>query len=376
MMRASSRLLVALLAACALAFGACSQPADSSADVAPSADPPRRVGPEGAEDGGLPADTADAEASDAGDAAVKPDIVRKVMVIDFDPVLTTRGGMKISQARGWLDPKTEMQHVAEWFVSTTRGRFGFEIVSHQTVNEFPLLTGGFRYTESGYLAVLADPSKARRPDGADYNAILTRFKACEALNAGTIDELWLIGGPWYGYYESRLAGPNAFFYNAPVLTGTTCARLMPIMGFNPEAGFANAIHDFGHRTESTMAFVYGGWSQNSLASAWDRFGLVASQSPAFGFSGCGTTHRPPNALQDYEYDATRSTSSTCGEFGKYPNMLPAGQSLQPVTCAAWGCTDLGYYEWWFRQLPRKAGVGPDGKTMDWLRAAMDPNHAL
>lgn len=346
----------------------------------PTSTPPSRADtPDTAdvEDGGLPSDTADGAPSGGVDGGgAKPELVRKVMVIDFDPILTTRAGVKASKAFGWLDPVAEMQQVAQWFLATTKGRVGFQIVSHQTVNEFPLLVGGFRYTESGYLAVLADPTKARKPDGADYNAIVTRFKACEALDAGVIDELWLIGGPWYGYYESRLAGPKAFFYNAPVLSGTTCKRLLPIMGFNPEAGFANAIHDFGHRTESTMAFVYGGWSQNSLASAWDRFGLVASQSPAYGFSGCGTTHRPPNALQDYEYGATRSTSSTCAAFATYPNMLPAAQSLKPTTCALWGCTDLGYYEWWFQQLPRKAGKSADGKTMDWLRLAMDPNHAL
>jgi hypothetical protein len=36
---------------------------------------------------------------------------------------------------------------------------------------------------------------------------------------GEIDEIWLFGGPYFGFYESRMAGPGAFWCNAPPLPG-------------------------------------------------------------------------------------------------------------------------------------------------------------
>jgi len=123
-----------------------------------------------------------------------------------------------------------------------------------------------------------------------------------------------MGGPWFGFWESQLAGPNAFDYNSPPLTGTTCNKLLPIMGFSSERTINEAVHDYMHRTEATMSHVYGSWEENRLQTNWDRFGLVAAQSPSFGFSGCGTAHYAPSATQDYSYDNATPVLSLCDDF--------------------------------------------------------------
>ena len=53
------------------------------------------------------------------------------------------------------------------------------------------------------------------------NAELVReFHMIERVNSGEIDEVWLFGHPYGGYWESIMCGPGAFWCNAPPLAGT------------------------------------------------------------------------------------------------------------------------------------------------------------
>ncbi|WP_322488133.1 hypothetical protein [Chloroflexus sp.] len=68
-----------------------------------------------------------------------------------------------------------------------------------------------------------------------YNAIAIvnspAFDICGKANRGEIDEVWIYNGPYFGFFESSLVGPNAFRYNSPpVAMPHTCNRLIPIMG--------------------------------------------------------------------------------------------------------------------------------------------------
>ena len=99
-----------------------------------------------------------------------------------------------------------------------------------------------------YLDCLNDEQSCHQPDTADYGRILSDYNICDRVKDGQVDELWLFGGPWFGYYESRLAGPGAFWYNSPPLNGTNCDRLLPIMGFNYERGVAEMLHDLVETT--------------------------------------------------------------------------------------------------------------------------------
>ena len=79
-----------------------------------------------------------------------------------------------------------------------------------------------------------------------------------------------------------------------------------------------AIHSFGHRMESTMAEVYGSWSENRLLTNFDRYALDEAQSPNYNFSGCGNIHYPANATADYDYSDMRTALEICDDFIYYP----------------------------------------------------------
>lgn len=314
-------------------------------------------------DAGLPMDAG--TPADAG-----REMPRRVLAVVFEPKVN---GQRLSVVHGWSDPYALLSEVADWWGTTTSGRVQYRLVDTLTVETFPAKEDGFVYDAATYGQVIAGTQPGHVPDGLDYAAVLAQLGVCERVNAGEVDELWMMGGPYFGFYESRLAGPGAYEYNSPPLRGTACQRLLPIMGFNYERALPEAIHDFGHRAEATLTHLFGGWSQDRTANAWERFGLVAAQSPTLGFSGCGSIHYPPTATRDYEYDNASPVQSACDDFLDFPALSvdPAAAAVT-LTCAAWGCSELGFYAWWFRHLPGVAGKDAEGRPMDWLHAVVDP----
>jgi hypothetical protein len=134
------------------------------------------------------------------------------------------------------------------------------------------------------------------------------------------------------------------------------------------------IHNYIHRTEATMSYVYGSWAEDRVHSNWDRFGLVAGQSPTLGYSGCGTAHWAPSAIEEYNYDNPTPFQSVCDDFLNYPNIkFPPTAALKTRTCQDWGCSEMGAYRYFFQHFPKASGINADGKFNDWWRYVVNPN---
>jgi hypothetical protein len=300
---------------------------------------------------------------------------RNVTVVIYDPWLSNPDGsqVKLSTYENWEDPSQLVDRFKRSIQSISNGRVQYNLVKTKIIAAFPVKADGFAYTQASYLACLANSSQCHAADTADVLATLSSQGVCTDLNAGATNELWLFGGPYFGYYESQLTGPNAFWYNSPPLAGSTCNKLLPIMGFNYERSLAEMVHDLMHRTEATMSRVYGSWAENRLANNFDRFGLVAALSPNYGYSGCGSAHYTPTSTTDYDYSNPRTISSFCDDFFNYPNLKTPSTALKSITCSAWGCEELAYYRYFFQHLPKFSGNGPDGKFNDWWRYLVKPN---
>ncbi|MBL0268188.1 MAG: choice-of-anchor D domain-containing protein [Chitinophagaceae bacterium] len=289
-------------------------------------------------------------------------------------------GQKLSEYELWNDNSVITQQTIDFFKQASNNKLNYNVVDTTIVtNGWPELTDGFSYTESNYLAVLAGQQTAHSPNGVNYNKIVNsaEFDICGKLNRGEIDEVWIYNGPWFGFYESTLVGPGAYFINSPPVNGPHgCNRLIPIMGPSVERTVHEAVHNFTHRTESIMTKVYGSWQQNNTSHSWDKFGLVKALSPNYSYSGCGSSHYPPNGAADYDYSNTSATLSNCNDFSNYPNLSDPLQVSQPVTCLIWDCTGLGYYGYWFSHFPQHPGCGPDNVSNDWWTYFTNPALAL
>ena len=304
-------------------------------------------------------------------------LTRKVYVIVYDPIL--ENGQYLSDYLNWNEHSTLTQGTIDFFRQVSNEWLNYVVVDTTIVTDgWPEKVDGFRYTESEYLAVINGQEDPHMLDEVNYNLIVnsTQFDICGKANRGEIDEVWIYNGPYFGFYESTLAGPGAYWLNSSPVPGPyDCNRLVPIMGPSPERGLDCAIENFGHRTEATMTQVYDSWQQNRTSHNWERFALVQALSPDYTYSGCGNIHYPPNGTSDYEYDNSSTVMSNCEDFANYPNLGDPATVAQPVTCSLWGCTNLGYFEYWFSHLPGNAGCGPDNVAANWWRYFAFPSLA-
>ncbi|HEY3310836.1 MAG TPA: PA14 domain-containing protein [Anaerolineales bacterium] len=302
---------------------------------------------------------------------------KKVYLLVYDPILSS--GKKLSEDRGWNSYSTLVNGIISSFQSASHGQLQYSIAFTSVVdNEWPILVDGFRYTEATYFFDLENHI-LRNPWEVNYDAIIDdpRFDLCGKLNNNQIDELWVFGGPLFGFYESRLVGPNGYWFNSgPIINTHGCNRLMPIMGLNYERGVPEALESFGHRTESTMTRTYGSWQENRTAHNWDRYALVKAQSPNFAYSGCGSIHYPPNGVKDYDFGNNASVLTNCEDFQNYPNLSEPLSVALSLTCTTWGCNHLGYMMYWYSHLPSNEGCATDARMNNWWQYFSDPNLAV
>lgn len=303
---------------------------------------------------------------------------KKVYVIVYDPLLSN--GQNLSTYLSWNSYITLNLGTISLFKQASNNYLWYDVVDTTVVTSgWPVLDDGFQYTEATYLAVMANTIQPPSTAMVNYNAIVNspQFDICGKANRGEIDEVWIFNGPNFGFYESTLVGPDAYWFNSSPVPGPhTCNRLVPIMGPSPERGVAEEVHNFGHRTESTMMKIYGSGEQNSTANSWEKFALVKSLSPNYSYSGCGNTHFPPNGTSDYNYNNQSTVMSSCNDFANYPNLHDPTTILQPVTCSLWNCDHIGYMGYLFSHIPSSGGCGPDNVANNWWKYIANPNLAL
>jgi|GEM_PF-2838609 len=307
--------------------------------------------------------------------AIGPIYNKKAYVLIYNPVFYN--GQKLTEYMGWNNPDTQAAQYIDWLKVTTNNKVNFTVVQRNEIADFTTFTDGSKYTQETYLACMSNNANCLRDAYGnllmtDYPAMLNSIGICSLFNAGTVDELWMFGAPYLGWWEANQTGTGAFNTNGPVIYGTTCNKPMNIMGFSYERGLSEMVEDLMHRIEGTMSRAYGSWAQNRMSHNWDRYGLVDYQSPSFTFSGCGSCHYAPNSTADYQWSSSANVSTFCDEFFDYPDPIDT-ENRKTINCSAWGCTGLGYFRWWLQRFPSQSGVAPDNKYADWWKYVLEPN---
>jgi hypothetical protein len=278
---------------------------------------------------------------------------RRILAVIHDPVIRFEGGRKLHAVLRWNDP----DDLARRFIADVRecsyGLVNFEIVERIEVDGFPVKQDGFRYTPEEYLACWRARSGFHQPDAADYHRLLDEFGVTPKINSSAIDEVWLFAFPYAGYYESIMAGPRAFWCNAPPL-GAGASRTAPtrrfvIMGFNYERGVGEMLEDLGHRAESILSKVFE--RTRGEANLWERFTRRDKTHP--GRAECGNVHFAPNSERDYDWGSRRPVLSRCDDWLDFPNFQG---TIRKVDCREWGDGDIRrHHLWWFRHFPHADG---------------------
>ena len=292
----------------------------------------------------------------------------RIGVLDFDPLLDD--GRPLSIVQGWNDPLSLQEQYQADVAAASGGIVALRVARFSTIRAYPVKPSGFRFTNATYQGCLADSTPSYCSALIDYTSVLNanvdrRFgSACEALRRGRVDEIWLWGGPWFGYLEHLLVAPN-----------TRCAevgRPFEVMGLSYERGEPEMLHDLGHRAEALVQAGVG-------LSLWDRFdgqrGRYAedfacpaqpdSTHPEVDATAthAGNVHFPPNAYCHYQYDRDFPVLSDADDWASFPNLT--GRQAT-VNASTWGATQRGFLIWWLGRFPRHSGATL-GVDHDWWR---------
>jgi hypothetical protein len=302
--------------------------------------------------------------------------VVKVLVLNYDPIMTINGGTERTHTYfHWADPHLLAEGYINSVLTASDSLVQYNIVEWRDLDEFPVKWDGFQYTPATYLECISDVSKNKchGADGVDYLKIVEKQNVVQGINENHYEEVWFFGGPYFGFWEAAMAGPKSFNINGDTYPTVKTNKAFAIMGFNYEREVAEMMHDLCHRTEATMSKVYGGWSVDKLTTSWAKFAANATQSK--GQAAVGSCHYPPNAKQDYDYMNSTMVMSAADDWYNYPYLTGTKKS---INSEAWGGPDyhLGYMKWWFSHLPRREGIAPDGKLNNWWRYIFEFNDTV
>ncbi len=301
------------------------------------------------------------------DPATLPEpVTRKVLMITHNPSVRSRGNRRLNNLYGWNEPDDLAARYIDDVRWASYGYANYEIAERTVVDGYPVKADGFQYNEASHLRAW-ESRQLYEPNLVDYSALVREFEMVEKVNSGAIDEVWLFGFPYGGYYESIMCGPGAFWCNAPALQGTEhAARKFVIMGFNYERGVGEMLEDLGHRAESMLFKVYEG--VRSDANLWERFIRYDKTHP--GRAECGNVHFAPNSTRDYDWGNRTPVPSRCDTWYTFPNL---DGEPRVVEAREWGNGDIRLHHlWWFRHMPHITGE-TNGVANNWWAYIIDPN---
>ncbi len=320
----------------------------------------------------------------------------RVLVINFDPIMDAQG-TRLTQKmgcnnvdaliKGFIADIDEVSYGLVKYQYTGANRIDVDGIPSKADN-------GFQYTAASYLAVMQDEKTHHEPDGVDYWKIVNDYHLIDRVMNDEIDEVWLFGGPYFGFWESHMVGKGAIWTNSPPLANSDrCTRRFVIMGFNYQRGVTEMVHDIGHRLESIMAYVYNSFDTLQKAyiavnpnvqppvspadfmnprNDFEHFLLFDKIAP--GRAEMGLLHTPPNADKDYDWQNPNTVSTNCDDWLNYPDFQ--GTPRRMLNNSEWGGGadgGYGFSKWWFKHVPHVKG-SKNGIVNNWWKYTMQVDH--
>jgi hypothetical protein len=291
----------------------------------------------------------------------------RVLLITFNPTIHAEGGRKLIEVLGWRNVDKLCEEYIADLQECSNGFLTYEIVQRIEAGSWPAKVDGFRYDDVSFLQSWRTKTGFHKPDDVDYEAIIADFDLLNRVESGQIDEVWLFGFPYAGFYESQMVGPGAFWCNSPPMPRTAgISRRFVIMGFNYERGVGPMLESFGHRVESHLKHTWRRFHGDD--NLWKRFILYDKKAP--GKANVGWMHYAPNSLTDYDWGNKTKVLSNCDDWLNFPNFQG---TVREVDCRDWGNGDMrAHHKWWFKRLPNAPGH-THGISNNWWWYGVDPN---
>jgi hypothetical protein len=301
---------------------------------------------------------------------LQPMVIRTLVIV-YEPTMDATTGTKLSRYMGWNNVEDLALGYMSDVLEVSGGLVRHQIVQRIDVDEFPAKVDGFRYDPRSYYNVMKGMMRPYMPQEGNYYDIIERFQLLDRVARNEIDEVWVFSFPHAGFYESIMAGPGAFWCNAPPLRNTNASgRRFVIMGFSYERGVGEMLENLGHRVESIMHKTFEGLS--GADNLWERFCRYDKVSP--GNAALGNVHFAPNSVRDYDWGNPTRVVSECDDWlYNFPNFKGIRRT---VTTRDWGNGETrAHHKWWLKHLPKTNGQ-INGISNNWWQYVMDPNNVV
>lgn len=296
-------------------------------------------------------------------------ITLRVLGVVYDPVIEFRGGGRLHQVYGGVDPVRMLQTAIGKMNQNAQGTVDFRLVGVNVLDRWPRQADDFRYTDESFDAAF----RARQPRSTavfDYRAFFAENGLEERVNRGEVDEVWLATGntDYFRTWESNMVGPGSYYMNSQPTLNVPINRAVAVMGFNFQHGDGSDVgHGYGHRIEDVMKRIYGGvWDRaNPSRNAWSAFASTDAEAP--GRAAVGNIHIPVNGQDHYDYANMRGVRSTADDWLNYPRLTGAQTVVSARDWLRGGDPHVEYLDWFYARLPHAPGRCPDGRWCNWWR---------
>jgi hypothetical protein len=144
------------------------------------------------------------QAGATGDiVAASPEAAKavNVIVINMDPVLKTRGGLKLHGHMKWSDPWQLTDKMVSDARAASQGFVNYRVVEKIEHDGFPTFRNGFTYTEDTFLAMWEEDRDKADKGMTSFQWLFTKFDLAARIRALNASEIWLWGAPYFAWDE-------------------------------------------------------------------------------------------------------------------------------------------------------------------------------
>ena len=295
---------------------------------------------------------------------VKGDLIDQKVTGDWG-LRWTRPGRKLSNLPRKSSLRCKMAHG----ITATKTSAAKPSLAYRVVKTFEFLEPLPTVAHSGEDAPMTD-----------YNKIMLRIGIKEWVEQKGVKEVWLWGyhGGVVGLWESNMAGPFGDISNSsrdpndlPVLKKT-----YTVYHYNYQRGASEAVEDHMHQIEAVLNWVDG--RDRTPPDQWDKLlfwgkFVGSDHSHKIVRPGCGWSHYPPNAEQDYDWANKRYVDTDIEDW------RPDGTGKkQRMNCDRWGGDSLKWFVYWMQNIPgANNGLKDNGKSLtNWWTFMGDFDNAV
>ncbi|MCX7846719.1 MAG: hypothetical protein N2595_01610 [bacterium] len=350
--------------------------------------------------------------------------VVKVAVAAYEPILQTTNGVPCNapywRACNWYAPTDVVAYAIAACAAAWDNAVEFKIVHWTNVNLFPHFmatdSGTYRCTNRwGEKRYRTDnehywieytsgwkwggtPTPDAKMGDLGYWVMLTNDfpHLLGMVDRGEVDTIFTPGGPYFGMWETLMAGRGAYWCNSSGLA-TTNERLVVIGGIGYTERKGSGLHNYGHGLgesglaswffDSTLGYdnsksPYTNVNDFVLFTRCTNFTDATTRQPIH----CGNTHYAPNSTADYQYDSPVPVRCSADQWYGYPLMTNTPRFMNNADwftySSPYAYEDDKFQMWWWNHIPRYMGssfANPanrfrKGHMNNWLSYLWNHNH--